>query len=217
MINRIYNIIRKDLITDMRGKLGFVSSLLYLVSVIFVIYKVFGEISGPVRIGLFWVIILFTAINIVSHSFSFHSQRRKPIYYQLYKAEELITAKLILNFIKVFFAGILLLVLQYVLSETFIKNIELFIFGFMLATLGIVAILTLVSSIASYSQNQTGLVSILSLPLLIPILLLAMRLSLISDRMFMDTATNSYLLMLSGIDILLITLVIIFFPVIWKS
>jgi heme exporter protein B len=217
VLNRIIQIIRKDFLIDSRDKYSYLSSLLYLTAITFVVYKVFDNLNGPTRIGIFWVLLVFTAINIVSHSFSYHSQKRKLYYYQLYKPEELITAKLIGNVIKLFLAGIILAGLQFLFSNEWIKDSGLFFQSFGLAVIGIVAILTLSSALASYAQDQTALVSVLSLPLLIPILLLAMRVSLIADRMFVDTAVNNYLLMLLGIDILLISLTIIFIPIIWKS
>ncbi len=208
---------KKELFADMRAQYSFLSSILYLVSIVFVVYKVFGDLSAPVRLGLFWIILLFVGINMTAGSFSYASSRRKLFYYQLYHPGELISAKLIFNFIKLLLAGIILFFLQYILSDSLIKDFQLFSMTFILGIIAITAVLTLVSSLSSYSSDQMGLVSILSLPLLIPVMLLTMRLSLISDRVMVDSASPDYLMMLGGIDLLLITLVIIFFPIIWKS
>ena len=97
-----------------------------------------------------------------------------------------------------------------------LKNVTLFFQVFTLATLGLVAALTLMSSISIYSSNQNTLVSVLSLPLLIPILLIAMRVSLISENMFFDTATDSNLLMLFGIDMVMVVMSLLFISFTWK-
>jgi len=217
VLKRIHYIIAKDFTIDRRDKYSFLSSLLYLAAITFVVYKVFNNLNGPTRIGIFWILLVFTAINIVSHSFSYHSKKRKLLYYQLYKPEELIIAKIIANVIKLLIAGVILLGLQYIFSEEWIKNSSLFFMAYGLAVIGVVVILTLSSALSSYAQDQSALVSVLSLPLLIPILLIAMRVSLIADRMFVDTAVDNYLMMLLGIDILLISLTVIFIPIIWKS
>ena len=183
----------------------------------YVVYRVFGSMEGAVRMGLFWVLLVFTSINLVTNSFSYQNQRRKLFYYQLYRPEHLVMAKLLFNFLKVLFAGFLLLFLQFILSDLPFKNLSLLAITFILSGISIVTVITLVSAISSYSQNQNSLAAVLSLPLLIPVLIIGMRVSLISERMFQDSEVNNYLFTLLGIDILLVTLTLLFIPFVWKS
>ncbi len=202
---------------EFRERYGFLSSILYLVAITFVVFKVFGSLEGPTKVALFWVIFLFTCINIIGTSFSSQSIRRKIQYYQLYDPVELLMAKLLFNFIKVLIAGTILILLQALFSGESLVNPKLFYKSFVLASFGLTVIMCLISAISSYSDNQNALVSILSLPLVIPILLLSMRVSLISERMFLDSAVGKYLSMIFGIDLLLFSLSLIFIPIIWKS
>ena len=206
----------KELKVDQREKFSFLSSLLYLVTITFVVFKVFGSLEGPTRMGLFWVIMVFIAINIIGTSFGFTGTRRKLGHYQLYDPVELIIAKLIVNFGKLFIAGALMIGLFVFFSGVPLKNVSMFFQVFTLASLGLVSALTLMSSISIYSSNQNTLVSVLSLPLLIPILLIAMRVSLISENMFFDTATDSNLLMLFGIDMVMVVMSLLFISFTWK-
>ena len=217
LISRILNIIHKDWVVERRGNNAFLASLLYLTAIVFVLYKVLGDVSAPVRVGLFWIIMLFTGINLIAQSFSHSGLKRKIIHYQLYKPLDYIVAKLIVNWVKLLIMGFMLMGLQLLLTNTVVKDTTLFLQTFGLASIGIVAVLTFVASISIYSNNQNGLVTILALPLLVPILLLSMRLSLIAERMFVDSATDNYLLLLLGINLLLITLITILFPIVWKS
>ena len=217
MYKRILHIIIKDIRLDIRGKFGFLASLLYLLTIVFVIFKLIGDVSLVMKMALFWIIILFTAINFMSQSYGNHLRKRKIYYYQVYSPTELILAKIILNLIKLLITGSILVLIQSLLSGSMVKDPVLFVSGFILASIGIVAVLTLVASISIYGHEQNGLMTILALPLLLPVLLLSMRISLVSERMFVDSKVSNYLLMLSGIDILLITLLIIFFPIVWKS
>jgi len=202
---------------ELRERHSYLSSLLYLVAITFVVYKVFGRVEAPTRVGLFWILILFTSINVISHSFSFHSQKRKLYHYTLYRPVEMIIAKWGINCIKLIIAGVVLVGLQILFSNEGLKNPILFFQAYLLCVIGLTAALTLISSISSYSQNQNNLMAILSLPLLIPILLLGMRTCMISERIIVDTAVDSYLLMLCGIDIIFVALLIIFIPLTWKS
>ncbi len=171
----------------------------------------------PTRMGLFWILFLFTALNIINQSFSFHAQRRKLFHYNLYDPLDLITAKLLINFIKLLIAGVILIGLQILFSSMPLLDPILFFKGFILAALGIALVFTLISSISTISQNQNTLTAILAIPLLIPVLLISMRVSLISERMIVDTAVDNYFLILGGINIVLLALTLIFFPLTWKS
>jgi len=173
--------------------------------------------STPTRIGIFWTLIIFTALNIIAYSFSHHSQKRKLNHYILYKPYDVIVAKLSLNYLKLIFAGVLLIGLQMLFSSQSLKDPLLFSSAYLLAALGITTVLTLISSIASFTQNQNTMMAILAIPLLIPILLLSMRVSLISEQAMVDSQVNDYLLMLLGIDIILVVVILIFIPFTWKS
>jgi len=217
MIKNIYYIISKELLIERRDASVFLSSLLYLIAISFVVFKIFSSLEGPVKMGLFWVIFLFTCIKIVGGVFSYQSRKRKLNIYQLYDPVDLFLAKFAFSYLKLIIAGLVLILLQMLFSGSALVNAFLFGKTFLLCALGLSLILSLVSAIASYSDRQTGLVAILSLPLVIPILLLGMRLSLISEGFFQDPDSSQYLLILSGIDLLLLSLSIIFIPLIWKS
>jgi len=204
-------------LTDNRDRYSFLSAILFLFTITFVVTKIFGDLSGPTRIGIFWVLLLFTAVNIISGSFGSSSSRRQLNQYQLYDPFEVLSAKLILNFFKVFLAGLVLLLILKVLTEHTLVDPILFGKTLILTSLGIVAAMTLVSSLTIYARNQNSLLTILAVPLLIPVLLIGMKVSLVSERMFFDTAVNSNLLMLLGIDLVMIVLGLIFISITWKA
>jgi len=167
--------------------------------------------------GIFWILIIFTSLNIIAYSFSHHSHKRKLNHYILYRPYDVIVAKLGLNFVKLILAGGLLIALQVLFSQESLKEPLLFFGAYSLAAVGITTVLTLISSISAFTDNQNTMMAILAIPLLIPILLLSMRVSLISERVLVDTQVNDYLLMLTGIDIILVVLILIFIPFTWKS
>jgi len=217
LLKRVTYIIRKDLLIDTRDRYSFLAAILYLVTITFVIFKIFGDLSGPTRIGIFWVLLLFTSINIFADSFGTASNRRILSQYQLYNPTEVLGAKLILNFVKLAIAAIILVLLFRVFSNESLVDPVLFGKTVALAILGITATITLTSTLTVYAKNQNALLSILSIPLLIPILLIAMKVSLVSERMFFDTAISSNLLMLFGIDIILLVMGLIFISITWKA
>ena len=115
------------------------------------------------------------------------------------------------------FAGLFLLLLLKVFTEHQLQDPLLFGKTLLLTALGIVAALTLVSSMTVYASNQNSLLTILAIPLLLPVLLIGMKVSLVSERMFFDSAVNSNLLMLFGLDIVMIVLGLILITITWKA
>lgn len=217
MVHRVFNIIQKEFQIELRERYSFLSSLLYLLTITFVVFKIFDKLEGPTRIAIFWVLLLFASVNILGFGFSYQAQKRKLIYYQLYNPQDYILAKWLFGWIKMIIAGGLLWILIAILSNQSLLDPWLFIKSSILMITGIVTVLNLVSLISSYSQNQNTLVSILSLPLLIPILLLGMRICLVSERMFSDSGVGNYLLLLCAINVILFSLTYIFVPIVWKS
>jgi len=177
---------------------------------------VFGSLEGPTRMGIFWVILLFTSINIVWSSFGTSLSKRRLSHYQLYDPIEYLLAKLSVNYLKLIIAGIILMLLFSLFSGKGIADLGLFIKIYLLASFGLVVTLTFIASLSVYSGNQNSLVTVLSLPLLIPILIISMKVSLISERMFVDTAVDTNLLMLLGIDLLLLVMALLFISFTWK-
>lgn len=166
--------------------------------------------------GIFWIVLLFTSINIVWKSFGSSLSRRRMVHYQLYDPTEFLFAKLIVNFLKLSLVGVMLIFLFTVFSSEGLKDPWLFGKTYVLASFGLVVTLTFISSLSVYSGNQNSLVTVLSLPLLIPILIISMKVSLVSERAIMDTAVDSNLLMLLGIDLLLLVMALIFISFTWK-
>ena len=66
---RLFTLIKKDLLLEVRQQYSFYGILLYVVATIFVLYMTIQEPEAKVWNGLFWVIQLFICINAVAKSF----------------------------------------------------------------------------------------------------------------------------------------------------
>lgn len=216
MVTRVWHIIRKEVLVGKRDNLSFLASLLYLVGLIFVIFKIFTDMSVPTRVGIFWIVMVFSCIDVVSGSFDKTSMRRHMSYYMLYDPFEFMTAKFLINGVKLIMIGVCSLVLFILFSGTPLADPLLFSKSFLLTIMGILGTLTLTSIIAMYSEQSGAMIYVLSLPLLIPILLIGMRTSLIAERAIFDSAVNSNLLLLLGIDLIMIVLTFVFINFTWK-
>ena len=175
MLKNIFTILYKDYRIELSQSHLFFSVVLYLLSSIYIIYIAFqplGISNVETWVSIFWVIILFAAITVVSKSFFQESYKRNYYYYYLFTPDELIFSKLIYNFIFLFFVSIF----SFIFFSFFIGNIIqspiFFVTLLLLGSLSISNCLTLVSAIGYQVKNNSIIISVLSFPVIIPILLI---------------------------------------------
>lgn len=218
MWNSVWQLVKKDIRLEFRNRATLGSLLLYLVSTIFICYQSFREITQvPVWTALLWIIFLFTGVNSVTKSFLQENRAQQIYYYTLARPEAVILAKMIYN-------AILLLVLNlagYILytgifGSSGVPTAAFFPFLF-LGILGISNLLTFVSAIASKTTNSTGIVAVLSFPLIMPLLLTLIGSTIRLGMGVPFAETLKYLYVLGGLNIVIITLSYILFPYLWRE
>ncbi len=216
-MQRILPLLKKDMIVDWRQQNPITGILLYLVSTIFVSYMAFkGYVSIEVWNALFWIILLFVSINAISKSF-IQEERRAHYYYFLCKPSEIILAKLIYSFIYVLALAFISLIVYTILLGNPIINYPLFVTNLILGCLGLSSAFTMVSAIAFRASNKSIMMAILGFPVIMPILILSINNSfkILDSYVFMQIQGN--IVTLFSVDVIIIALTFILFPVIWKS
>ena len=210
-------LLQKEFLLEFRQRYAISGIVLYVFSMVFVVYIASIRVSPPVWNVLFWLIVLFASINAVVKSFVQESGARQLYYYQLTNPAMLILAKIIYN-------TLLLLVLSSLAFATYslvagnpVKDLPLFALVLFLGSLGFSIAFTFIASIAAKANNSATLMAILSFPVILPILLTLIRLSSIALRLIQDTSYTRDIINLLAIDAILITLSFILFPYIWKD
>ncbi|MEO9483327.1 MAG: heme exporter protein CcmB [Ekhidna sp.] len=216
-MNKVFQLIKKDLIVDWRQQNPITGILLYLASTIFATYMAFkGFVSVEVWNALFWIILLFTSINAISKSF-IQEERRSHYYFFLCKPTKIILAKLIYSFVYLFCIAIISLIIYSVLLGNPIVNFPLFLLNLTLGCIGLSAAFTMVSSIAFRSSNRSIMMAVLGFPIIIPVLILSISNSykILDGYVFIQIQGN--LTALFSVDVIIIALTFVLFPFTWKS
>ncbi len=217
-LSRVVAIIQKEATIELRRKYALFGIFLFAIVLVYLIYKSFNRVEGLQWDVLLWIIVLFSGINAIAKSFSQESEDSRLYYYTLFDAQEVILAKTIYNFI--FLLAIFLLVLggfSFFIPNP-VKNFTLFFEGGLLGILGLSALFTFISSVSGQSgANNSMLMSIMSIPLTIPIVLLLIKTTAVSMRLIQDSSVNKDLIMLAGIDLLLMGSMFILFGELWKD
>ena len=177
LFKEIKTLILQETIIEWRLRYAINGILLYLVSVIFISYLSFrtqiSSLNPVIWNTLFWIIILFTAVNAVTKSFIQLNRGRLIYYYSIANPSAIILSKVIYNtilLIGIGFAGLLLYSL--VLGNP-IDDLFLFMVNLILGSAGFAGVLTMNSGIASKAANSTTLMAVLSFPVILPLLLIS--------------------------------------------
>jgi heme exporter protein B len=220
-MQEIKNLIMKDIILEWRQKYAFNGMVLYVVSTVFMCYISFklktNSIEAITWNTLFWIIILFSAVNSITKSFIQEKAGRQLYYYQIAKPSSIILAKIIYNFILMIFLGFLGFFIYSVFMGNKAENLWLYLLSLTLGALGFSASLTLIAGIASKSDNTAGLMAVLSFPILLPMLSMLIKLSKNAMDGLAFSSSCDEILVISGIDLIVITLSYMLFPFLWKS
>lgn len=194
---------------------------LYLFSTAFIYYLTFSlhqNLINPLTwSALFWVTMLFTAVNTVAKSFIDEKKGKEIYYYSIASPESIILSKIIYNFL----LCLLLAITGYVLFIIFLKNpiedIIIFVLTMILSCLGFATSLTLLSGIASKANNSSIIMAVLSFPIIMSILLMAIRVTKNCIDGLDRSASMDELMTLGAINLLAAAVSYLLFPYIWRS
>lgn len=194
---------------------------LYLFSIVFICYLTFSlreNLITPLVWGaLFWITILFTIINTVAKSFIGERKGKDIYYYSIVSPQLIILSKIIYNFL----LGTILSSAGFILFALFLNNpvanLSLFFLLIILTSWGFAASLTLLSGIAAKADNSNILMAVLSFPVVISILLTAVKVT----KNILDGIDPSFsideLASLVAINCLVTAASYLLFPYLWRN
>lgn len=218
MPNKVFVLLTKDLLLELRQQHTFFGILLYIASTIYVLFLTMDSPPGVVWNALFWVIQLFVCVNAVAKSFLQESKGRMLYFYSVTSPVDFIISKLIYNVLIMIVMTLISLLLFFVLLNNPVDKTPLFVGIALLGGISISLVFTLMSAIAAKAQQNASLMAILGFPVILPQLLLLMRLSKSAfGEVFKPGAISQLSALITGLDILIITMALILFPYLWKD
>jgi heme exporter protein B len=217
-MNELRALIGKEIRLELKQRYVINGILLYLVSAIFVTYLAFEDkITPETWNSLFWIILLFVAVNGISKSFVQESPARHLYYYTITSPQKIVMSKIIYNLILMFILSTLSFGFFVLLMGNLVINIALFIITLVLGSLGLASVLTMVAAIASRAGNNFSLMAILSFPIVLPLLITLMKSSGSAMTSGDWSTAGGLLVILLTINIAVIILAYILFPYLWKD
>jgi heme exporter protein B len=219
VIKRIFALLKKDIMLELRRQHTFYGILLYIASTVFVLYLSLPDSpDATIWNALFWTIQLFVCVNTVAKSFLAESKGLMLYYYSITSPVEFIIAKLLFNVLLMIIMSTVSLILFSFFLDSPVANGLRFFGIVLLGGISISLTFSLMSAIAAKAQQNAALIAILGFPVILPQLLLLMRLSKTGFNEIFKTGVVWQLAgLITGLDILVFVLAVILFPYLWKD
>lgn len=225
MFKQTRYLLQKEILIEWRSKYAFNGVLLYVVSTVFVCYISFKLTPGffgsagysIVWNVLFWIIMLFAAVNAIAKSFLSESKGRMLYYYSITSAGAVILSKIIYNGLLMLILSVLTLMVYLLFFINTIGDPLYYFIAVLLGSISFSTVFTMVSAIASKAGNNSGLMAVLSFPVIIPVILVLIKLS----KNAMDGIDRSFnyehIILLCAINIIVIATSLLLFPYLWRD
>jgi heme exporter protein B len=166
----------KDLKSELRTRYAINAILMFaLVTVFAVSWAVGGAgLNEILQASLLWIVIYFSSLSGMSQSFVKEEESRTALALRLYcPSYAVLGGKLIFNLILLFALNLITIPLFGIFIGLDIHNIGLFIIIVILGSLGLVGTTTIVAAIISKASVKGALFAVLSFPLVLPLLMMA--------------------------------------------
>ena len=224
MNNQLVALLKKDLKIDFRQQFAIFGIFLFVATTVFIVFFSFKQINPREFVILYWIIFLFAAQNAILKSFIQESGKRHLYYYTITDPITVLISKLIYNVILLLLIAFSTYALFQLLAGPEIIDPKLFAIAITLGSLGIGSVFSFLSAIAIKAHNSSVLLTLLSFPIIIPVLMLCIKLSIMSvklnEAMINPMPFEEYrsdLFMLAGIDVILLAMSLVLFSTIWKN
>jgi heme exporter protein B len=218
---QITTLLKKEFSLELRRKSVVAGLSLYLLSTVFISYLSFALrqnfITPLVWNALFWITILFTAISTVAKSFIGEKRGLEIYFYSIASPTDVLISKIIYNFLLCFLMSVAAYFLFALFLNSPIQDNATFTYVLILASLGFSTSLTMLSLLASKASNSNILMAVLSFPVVISILLMAIRITKNCMDGLDPSVSYDKLISLFAINVLVGAVSYLLFPLVWKS
>ncbi len=220
-MNEIRVLLWKEIKLELRQRYALNGMVLYIVSTVFICYLHFNlnqNLLNPIVWNtLFWIILMFTAVNAIGKSFTQDTEGRILYYYTLSSPAAIILSKIVYNSLLMIVLTLSGFAVYQMAMGNPVEDLPMFLVALTLGSIGFASVLTMISAIAAKAGSNGMLMAVLSFPMVIPLLLMAVKLSKNAMDGLDPSVSYDEISILLAIDALVISLSLILFPYIWKS
>lgn len=215
----LLSLIKKEFLLEFRQKSTIGGVLVYVIGTIFVSALCFkARLDKPTWNALFWVITLFTSVTISGKSFLKETGGQALYNFLHYSPQQFIISKILYNMVFMLCLSFVTFFFYAFFIKNEVENLSLFFLVLTLASSGLAGVLSLMSAIASKASGNFAIMSILSFPVLMPLILVVIRLSKQAvDGLEWAGVGLDFIVILAALNVLTLALSFLLFPYLWRD
>jgi heme exporter protein B len=177
-VNRAFGVLFKDIKSELRTRYAINAILLFAVVTVFAVSfamaRTGGDMNTVLQASLLWVVIYFSSLSGLAQSFVKEEESKTAAALRLYcPPGSVFGGKLLFNLVLLMVMNLITIPLFSIFLSLDIANFTLFIAIILIGSLAMVGTTTLVAAIISKASVRGALFAVLSFPLLLPILMMA--------------------------------------------
>ena len=213
-------IIKKDLTEELRTRYAINALLMFaVVTLVVVSFSVGASIPDPdLNAALLWIVLFFTSMSGMGRSFIKEEENATAVPLRMATSSDVVfLGKLCVNAIMMLSISVVVLILYIFLMDISTGNLLLLTTVVLCGSLCIAAATTMLAAIVAKSANQSALLPVLSLPVLMPLLMVAINASrsALEGSSFAQTAGMLFSLFSYGVVIVAVSLLL--FDSVWSN
>jgi heme exporter protein B len=210
----------KDLRTEYRTRYAVNALLLFaLVTLTALSLATAGARISPLLTGVFyWIVVFFSAFSSLAQTFIKETETRTDVFLKLTASTDTVFfGKWVFNLLLIFILEILLTPLFIVMLNATLNHWGIWIALLLLGGIGLVSTTTLLGALVASANVRGALFSILAFPVLLPLLVTAIRVSEACFGGGSVTGLNDAILMLAAYAVISTTAAWLLFPFVWRD
>lgn len=217
VLKQSYNLLRAEIEMDLKRPAVLAAAGLQMFALGLLCYLSNPNLPDKTWNSLFWLTIIFSTLQAVSKGFISISRSRWIYLNQLASPAAIILAKIC-------YSWVLMIILSALNLAVFVFFMQFPVLHFLpylgfifLVSGGFGTVFTMISAIASKANNSGFLVPVLSLPIILPLLLVGVQGSVKCMMPILADTTYTDLLLLGSLNILLLVLTGVLFNALWRE
>jgi heme exporter protein B len=213
----LITLIRYELRSEWRQQNVLGGIFLYSATAVFVAYMTFRILPGPTWVAVYWLIMLFSSTHALGRSFGQSNGDRLLFEQSLSAPGVYLASKIIYNILLLSIIHLLTTCCMLVWVGNPFQDLLRFSWVAVVGHIGLSGALTLIAAISRKANAQATLMVVLSFPVVMPLMLLLIRLSMHALDGLNSVASQTYLAQLGALDVLILSTAFLLFPYLWRD
>lgn len=217
MAREIIGLLYKEFLLEWKQKYAFNGLVLYVLAVVTVVALSLMNPGSKAWNAIFWVVMVFVAINAIARSFVGERREHLLYLYTVASPRAIILSKMLYGTTVLVAVGFITAIAYAILGKQNIGNVGLFALAIVVGAAALAANLTLVSAIAARAENKSTLMAVLGFPVIIPVHLTLSKVTHKAIEGFPIYESYNSLGFLLGLTAMLVVISAVLFPALWRE